>query len=249
MISAQKTLKLAASVVALSICAQQAHAAIALDRTRVIYDGAKNSMSVTITNQNKALPYLAQSWIDDANGNKIQSPLMALPPVQRVEPGAKGQVKIQVSGAQTLPQDRESLFYFNVREIPPKSNKPNTLQLALQTRVKLFYRPKALQLPENGENEMQKQLTLVRAGDGYQLTNPTPYFVTVITAGPGEQGDGIKDFKPVMVSPKSNISLGANASALGAHPVLTFINDFGGRPKLTFNCSGSTCTVDHVKEG
>ncbi len=31
-----------------------------------------------------------------------------------------------------LPQDRETVYYFNLREIPPKSNKPNTLQIALQ---------------------------------------------------------------------------------------------------------------------
>ncbi|WP_223346554.1 fimbria/pilus periplasmic chaperone, partial [Escherichia coli] len=41
--------------------------------------------------------------------------------------------------------DRESLFYYNVREIPPKSGKANTLQIALQTRIKLFWRPKALE--------------------------------------------------------------------------------------------------------
>ncbi len=43
-----------------------------------------------------------------------------------------------------LPQDRESLFYFNLREIPPRSDKPNSLQLALQTRIKFFYRPQSL---------------------------------------------------------------------------------------------------------
>lgn len=56
-----------------------------------------------------------------------------------------GQVKIQgLPDIHKLPADRESIFYFNVREIPPKSNKANTLQIALQTRIKLFWRPKAL---------------------------------------------------------------------------------------------------------
>lgn len=82
---------------------------------------------------------------------------MALPPLQRVEPGAKGQVKIQTTGSLAgLPQDRESLFYFNVREIPPKSSKPNTLQLALQTRVKMFYRPETLEIKQGDDNEAQK---------------------------------------------------------------------------------------------
>jgi P pilus assembly chaperone PapD len=43
--------------------------------------------------------------------------------------------------AAMLPQDREH-FYFNVREVPPKSERPNVMQLALHTKIKLFYRPK-----------------------------------------------------------------------------------------------------------
>jgi len=39
-------------------------AAISLDRTRVIFDGTRTSTSLTISNQNKTLPYLAQAWVD-----------------------------------------------------------------------------------------------------------------------------------------------------------------------------------------
>lgn len=63
----------------------------------------------------------------------------------------------------TLPQDRESLFYFNLREIPPKSSKPNTLQLALQTRIKLFYRPAPLAVNPN-DKPWQEKVTLTREG-------------------------------------------------------------------------------------
>lgn len=238
------------SAAALLLLAQQAHAAIALDRTRVILNGDQNAMALTITNQNKALPYLAQSWVEDANGNKIESPLTALPPLQRVEPGAKGQIKIQATGNLTaLPQDRESLFYFNVREIPPKSAKPNTLQLALQTRVKMFYRPQAIEIARGDDNEAQKKLTLSRQGDGYQLTNPTPYYVTIVAASASPKGKGLSSFKPLMIEPKSSAALGVSASELGSQPVLTFINDFGGRPQLVFGCSGSACSVSSVKAG
>ncbi|WP_180821372.1 fimbria/pilus periplasmic chaperone, partial [Vibrio parahaemolyticus] len=55
------------------------------------------------------------------------------------------QVKIQaLPDIAALPQDRESVYYFNLREIPPRSKEANVLQIALQTRIKLFYRPKAL---------------------------------------------------------------------------------------------------------
>ena len=218
---------------------QAADAAVALDRTRVIFEGNQKSMSVNVRNDNANLPYLAQSWVEDADGHKIQSPLMALPPLQRLEPGAKSLVKIQLApGAEAkLPQDRESLFYFNLREIPPKSQKANVLQLALQTRVKMFYRPASLvQKGVGSETAWQEQLTLTRQGDRYQVTNPTPYYVTLVA-------DGKTDMKPLMLAPRSSADLGVRAAALGSTPHIAYINDWGGRPVLTFSCSGSSCKV------
>ena len=154
-------------------------AAIALDRTRVVFDGGLQSVSLSVSNQNKQLPYLAQGWLEDEQGNKIQSPLTVLPPVQRIEPGKPSRKDSGVAGGQTAARDRETLYYFNLREIPPKSNKPNSLQIALQTRIKLFYRPAAI-APERNTAPWQEQLTLTKQGDRYIVNNPTPYYVTII---------------------------------------------------------------------
>ncbi|MBC3218441.1 fimbria/pilus periplasmic chaperone [Serratia fonticola] len=226
------------------LCAQQTYAAIALDRTRVIFNGGDKSVSLSVSNENKQLPYLAQGWIEDEAGKKISSPLTVLPPVQRLEPGAKSQVKVQgLPIANTLPQDRETLFYFNLREIPPKSDEPNTLQLALQTRIKLFYRPKAIAVV-NPESTVpwQEKLTLTKQGDGYQVHNPTPYYVTLVDAG-SRKGVSAPGFEPLMVPPKESAPLKVTASSLGSAPVLTYINDYGGRPQLTFSCNGANCQV------
>lgn len=228
-----------ALIILTALTQQAAHAAIALDRTRVIFNGDEKSITVNIRNDNNKLPYLAQSWVEDKEGNKIQSPFMALPPLQRVEPNAKSLVKIQMSpGAQaSLPQDRESLFYFNLREIPPKSQKPNVLQLALQTRVKMFYRPMALIKKDIGsETAWQEQLTLTRQGDSYKVNNPTPYYITLVA-------DGKVNMKPMMLDPKSSTDLGVSAAAMGSQPHIAYINDWGGRPVLTFGCSGNVCKV------
>lgn len=228
--------------------AQPVQAAISLDRTRVIFDGARTSTSLTISNLNRTLPYLAQAWVEDEKGNKIENPLTALPPLQRVEPGQKSQIKLQVTGGTTpLAQDKESLYYFNLREIPPKSDKPNTLQIALQTRVKLFYRPASLALDSGAVP--QKALTLTRNGDHYRVNNPTGYYVTIVHAAANEKATDVPGFKADMVAPRSSLSIGGSASALGSHPVLTFINDYGGRPQLLFSCNGSGCTVTGTKEG
>ncbi|WP_345827706.1 fimbria/pilus periplasmic chaperone [Pantoea sp. BRR-3P] len=235
-----------ASLLIGTLITHQALAAIAMDRTRVIYNGSERSISLSISNENKSLPYLAQSWLEDAQGKKVNSPLLVLPPVQRVEPGQKGAIKIQALPVTKtlLPQDRESLFYFNLREIPPRSEKQNVLQIALQTRIKLFYRPASIIVTSESATPWQTQLTLSQQGDGYTVTNPTPYYVTLV--GAARSKDAVKsdnDFKPLMLEPKGSATLGVSAAALGAHPVLVYINDYGGRPALIFNCAAGKCSV------
>lgn len=250
MLTMKKTVFAAALALTGIMATQQAFAAIALDRTRVVYNGEEKSISLNISNENKNLPYLAQAWIEDAQGNKVTSPLTVLPPVQRVEPGAKSQVKVQASAAAaTLPQDKETLFYFNLREIPPRSNKPNTLQIALQTRIKLFYRPAAIALDKTqaAEGDWVEKVTLTRQGDKLVVNNPTPYFLTIVEGAPSVKGNPVA-FEPVMVSPKGSATIAASAAAFGNSPVLTYVNDYGGRPKIQFSCGSATCTAKLFKD-
>ncbi|WP_460150820.1 fimbria/pilus periplasmic chaperone [Pseudomonas sp. S3_A03] len=224
---------------------QSASAAVGLDRTRVIFDGGKQATSVNITNNNTQLPYLAQGWIEDEAGQKITTPLIVLPPVQRLEPGTQSQVKVQaLPAARLLPQDRETVYYFNLREIPPRSDKSNTLQIALQTRIKLFYRPQAIEPSQQDlSNPWQEKLTLTRAGDHYIVNNPTPYYVTLVDARSTKDGKTVAGFEPMMVAPKDSLKLKPTATALGTAPYLSYVNDYGGRPLLAFTCRGETCQV------
>lgn len=169
-----------------------------------------------------------------------------LPPVQRLEPGKRSQIKVQALPAvKALPQDRETVYYFNLREIPPRSDKANSLQIALQTRIKLFYRPASI-VPGQQEqaDPWQQQLTLTREGEHYLVNNPTPYYVTLIDARRTKADQTAADFEPLMVAPNTSSTLGPTVAALGTTPVLTYVNDYGGRPTLLFKCSGNTCQVD-----
>jgi chaperone protein PapD len=229
-------------ILACMAASSQSYAAIAMDRTRVIFNGDQKALSINISNQNQQLPYLAQAWIEDDKGKKVDGPLTILPPVQRLEPGAKSQVKIQtLAGINMLKQDRETLFYFNLREIPPRSDKANVLQLALQTRVKLFYRPIALVPKEESvASTWQNDLTMSKQGNGYKVNNPSGYYVTLVDARAGGSASNNK-FKPVMIAPKSSAEL--KVGNLGNAPLVTYINDYGGRPTLHFACSGGECKV------
>jgi P pilus assembly chaperone PapD len=219
-----------------------AQAAVSLDRTRVIFDGGANSMSININNDNKTLPYLAQAWLEDSKGTKINSPFTVLPPVQRLEPATASMLKIQAlpAAASLLPQDRESLFYFNLREIPPRSSKPNTLQLALQTKVKFFYRPSALQVtPGSQAAHWQEKLQLKRQGKRYQLHNPTPYYITLVSAASQFDGEPVAEFAPMMLPPFGDGAVNVAATRLGSQPAFVYVDDYGGRRQLGFQCDAS----------
>ena len=218
-------------------------AGIALDRTRLIITGDARSVSANLTNTSPSIPFLAQSWVEDANGTKITSPLMVLPPLQRINGGQKGIARVtKTSGINALPQDRESLFYLNVREIPPKPDKPNVLQLAMQSRIKLFYRPTAI-VPETPGAVWQNQLVFHKQGQRWSVDNPTPYFVTLIglSRKPEAQGGGrLTDFPGIMVSPKSSLDFSVTDGSVSQFSMM-YVNDFGGHPELKFSCTGNVC--------
>jgi chaperone protein PapD len=220
-----------------------ANAAIVLDRTRIIYPGGAKSISVNVINENKVLPYLAQSWLEDHKQQKISSPLVVLPPLQRVDPLQKSVVRIAaVHGIEGLPADRESLFYFNIREIPPKTDKSNVMQIAVQTRIKLFYRPESI-VPERGAI-WQDQVTFKKTATGMVANNPTPYYI--IFSGFAhlkgkEKLVPFKDFNAITLLPKSTqrFSLG---EAVPGEFIAAYINDYGGHIALGFKCNdGGLC--------
>lgn len=98
------------------------HAAgIQIGRTRVIYDANKKEVALSLTNTEKELPWLIQSWIDTGDG-KTRGPFIVTPPLFRLEPQKEQNLRITWSG-QALPTDRESLFYMNVRTIPAMKKK------------------------------------------------------------------------------------------------------------------------------
>jgi P pilus assembly protein, chaperone PapD len=239
-------------VVALSLfvaALAPARAALIVDRSRLIYNEGEKSISLNVTNRSAQDPYLAQGWMEDVNEKKLTSPLIVLPPVQRVEADSKTMVRLQaLPDIGSLPKDRESVFFFNLREIPPKSDKPNTLTLAMQTRLKVFYRPKALKVDPMADTVPGiDTLSLTLLGDKYQINNPTPYYFSFVELRSSLKGRGLEDFEPVMVSPKGVATVNVSAARVGNAPVLMFVNDYGSQRLLPFNCAGGRCKAGKVE--
>ncbi|MGY3913512.1 fimbria/pilus periplasmic chaperone [Aeromonas piscicola] len=221
------------------------HAAVSLDRTRVIFDGGKKSMTVTVHNYHKTLPFLAQSWIEDAKGAKVTDPLVVVPPIQRIEASQDSALKIQsLPSVSKLPQDRETLFWFNVREIPPRSESANVLQLAAQTKIKMFYRPAALQLDAKGnDSKFQRKVELRKSPDNkFALKNTSAYYVTVVAGTDGAKGASLDGFDVVMLAPFEDVTLPVKASS--KKPVFTYVDDYGAQRELAYACDGGVqCTL------
>lgn len=206
------------------ISSTAANAAVNVDRTRIVMGEDAKSLAVTLTNQSKVQPYLAQSWIDDASGKRSELYLLALPPLQRIEPGKKTQVRIMALPATaSLAKDRETLFYFNVREIPPKSDKENVLQIALQSRLKLFFRPDSIKKKANDRAE--EKITVTRENSKLILNNPTPYYITLGYLG-GDNKGNFPGFNSIMIAPFASQDFDAKFDGDTLH--VGYIDDFGG---------------------
>ncbi|MBQ0533784.1 fimbria/pilus periplasmic chaperone [Providencia huaxiensis] len=233
-----------------SLMAAQAYSAISMDRTRIIFDGNNNSVSLTVSNKNPQLPYLAQGWLQDAKGDKLTSYFTILPPIQRINAGQTSQLRIEsLPDIGKLPQDRESLFFFNLREIPPTSKKSNVLQIALQTRVKLFYRPASLVMDstEMRNSPWQNKLILIKKSDGVYAKNPTPYFIILNSIKKSQSAEKLAGFTVTDVEPFAEKKLSISADQLGTAPIINYINDYGGQVYLPYNCSATQCQTQQIK--
>lgn len=235
-----KRLSLCLLSFALLISGVAAQAAVVIGGTRVIYPGGAREVSVQLTNDSET-PALVQVWIDagDADPEQSDVPFIVLPPISRVEAGSGQVLRISFTGGKLPPEGRESVYWLNVLDIPPEPKAEegipqNFLQLAVRSRIKLFYRPKGLSGKANDAAE-KLQWYLSRSGGQAVLTakNPTPYHVTVshLEILRGKSAPMTVPVDEGMIAPSGSLEfpLPANAPAAISQVRMTTINDFGGR--------------------
>ncbi|HID7510801.1 TPA: fimbrial biogenesis chaperone [Enterobacter hormaechei] len=228
-------IRLTATAVMLSLSAFSAQAAINLSGTRFIFNQNDKEITVQIHNEGD-YPVLLQSWIDDGHANaapeKMNVPFVLTPPLTRVEAKHGQTLRINSTGDR-LPEDRESVFWLNVLEIPPASkDAKNRLMVAFRNRVKLFWRPAAL---SNGAQDAPGKLTWRVSGQDIELRNPTPYYISL--TGLNIVQDGHSHVLPAgMIAPSGTqrFSLsGAGGFSIqeNAQAEIIFINDYGAEVK------------------
>jgi fimbrial chaperone protein len=207
------------STLAISSFAAQA-GGIALGATRVVYPADAKQASLAVTNSDKNLRFLIQSWVETTNGEKTTDFIMT-PPLFVSKPQGENTLRIMYVG-QTPPTDRESVYWINVKAIPAVEREAvqgkNVLQLAVLSRIKLFVRPAGLAM---SPADAPAKLTFHKQGNKISINNPTPYYITLVNFNIGNH-----NLPNTMAAPKSNTDIAIPAGVNGSIKYQT-INDYG----------------------
>jgi P pilus assembly chaperone PapD len=231
---------LAAALLLSGCLFSSAYANVIVGGTRVIFPAQDGEVTVRLTNQNST-PALVESWIDSGDEkstpDKVHTPFLITPPLFRMEPNRDQSLRILFTQSdQPLPTDRETVFWLNVLEVPPKPSGAqfqgkNYMQLAIRSRLKLFYRPAGL---AGDPLKAPGQLTFKASSDAGAATlivhNPSPYYVTIaqitVTAG-----GAAHKVETGMVAPLSDLRLKVTdlkqAPSAGSAIQYDCINDYG----------------------
>lgn len=235
------------------IMTTSASAALALDRTRVIFE--QDSKLETIKIKNPAdKPFLAQSWLSDINGEEANNEFVVIPPVMRIESNDYAILRIKALPLiENLPKDRESVYYLHVREVPPAKSSTNSdnkknvgsIQIAIESVIKFFYRPSALSSIKNVDRNIMNSTKIIRnSNNTIDIENGSPFYVTLSELKIGASKEAA-NFKPTMMAPFSRQSFKVGKSRIYT---LSHINDYGATVTNTFECKKSNVCLAQEKE-
>ncbi|MFJ5160003.1 fimbria/pilus periplasmic chaperone [Pantoea sp. NPDC088449] len=166
-----------------------AKASVTLLGSRIIYPSSAHSIDIQFKNDDN-IPYVIQSWFDegdiDAQPQQVNNvSFIITPPVFRIQPKAGQVSRIMFNQTTALPQDRETLYWFNMLQIPPSNltsdSAKNSMTVMLRNRVKIFYRPTAIGEPKN----ILKGLTVhdvydAVKGNGITIDNAQPWYASIV---------------------------------------------------------------------
>lgn len=200
--------------------------------TRLIFDGNKKEASVRIENVSPATA-LIQTWLEHQKTTPASMPLpfFVTPPLSRIEAQQQNILRIRRTGA-ALPEDREAVFWLNIKEIPQVVKTENALQFAINTRIKLFFRPANLAICANDAyTKLDWQVVQRESGLALHASNPTPCFITLANLVLNDK-EKVDIAATQMLAPFSaaHYDLGSGLTQAAEIHQITYqtINDYGG---------------------
>lgn len=230
--------------IALTGFTQITAASVVVGATRIVFKESESEVAVRMTNEG-AKPALVEVWLDDGDPaltpDKAKTPFTVSPPIFRIEAKSGQTIRLLYSKAQ-LPEDRESLFWINVLEVPPvpkagETETGNFLQFAFRSRMKVFFRPKsltgnALRAPE----QLRWKRKVLDGQCILHSMNPTPFHVTLTELDIRNVNDTFT-LEGKMLAPFSELSFPVKdkkyCEATKIQINYAIINDFGGLVRHT----------------
>jgi len=162
-------------------------AGVMAEGTRMIYPANSTGRTWLLANTNP-WPVLVQTWVDQGEGDPQQgdAPFVVLPAIFRLEPSATERIRILHTGV-SLPEDRESLFWLNLYEVPPSNTTAGAseaqMTLVFNTQFKVLYRPEGLTAPDNLAGQLQFRLEQQEGQRCILTHNPTPWHASLTNLG------------------------------------------------------------------
>ncbi|MEX9754417.1 molecular chaperone [Providencia vermicola] len=207
---------------------------VGLNSTRLIYNQGEQSISVSARN-NSSINYLAKfNVIKSANiSDKSATPFSLSPPLVKIDKGTSQDIRIYMQ-PHSLPQDRETVFYFTATMIP-STNGPIEgagINIGYNTIIKLFYRPKNLTIsPEDA----RKGLIVKSTPSGVVVENNLPYYISLSKLNVGKTKIELSLQKNnTMIAPFSSFNYLVPGAKSGIATWVA-INDLGGEDKYSGN--------------
>jgi len=192
------------------------HAAVVLNASRIVMEGTTEK---TITFDNTSdNPFIVQ--VEPDNSDKPD--FVAMPPVFKIKEKGGQVVKIKLL-SDTLPQDKESLFYLNFTQIPGiKKNEgdDNRLNIIIKSHLKIIYRPKSV----SGFSEKSEAKVSYEILNGkLVIKNDTPNVLSISDVSYEKR----ILLKNVTIKPGEVISKSIDSNQVAGPLKAVLINDYG----------------------
>ncbi|MGC6389845.1 fimbria/pilus periplasmic chaperone [Ewingella sp. S1.OA.A_B6] len=200
-------------------------------QSRLVFNEDSMAETLVLVNSERA-PALVQVWTDDNSPlsppDRINTPLIVVPPVFKLGPGESRNLRIMLLGRQELPTDRERVYWLNIYQIPPNTQatgpEDKKVIIPLRIRLKVFVRPVGLKAPDE---EIGKALKFTFKDGNPQdralrVDNPTPYNMTL-----GHVSLGGKQLQPTMIAPKSSATIPVPQAGNTRQMSWSVIDDYG----------------------
>ncbi|RUT66245.1 hypothetical protein CKG00_07450 [Morganella morganii] len=210
---------------------------ISANGTRYIYPEGVSDITVRISNGSAGTAFV-QYWLDPGDSEVLPAklpvtPFELTPPISRINPGANQILRLRLIDKNAMPADRESLWWLNVLDIPPVSKtsplkEKDSVQLAVRSRFKVFYRPTGL----SDRSTATQQITFQSGSNAIQVNNNSPYHITITEITLADKKQILH--KSFMLQPKSRSEIAVKSAVKrGNTLIISNINDYGSNVTFT----------------